>query len=74
MRKLLELKFPEIWIKDVAAFGDNYTDTDILAAVGYGVAVENAREVVKKAAGYLTAHHKEDGVAQWLEENVQKNA
>jgi Cof subfamily protein (haloacid dehalogenase superfamily) len=77
LRKLLELKFPEIEMKDVAAFGDNYNDTDMLAAVGYGVAVENAREVVKKAAGYLTAHHKEDGVARWLEQNVQnvqKNA
>jgi hypothetical protein len=70
LRKLLELRYPEVDMKNVVAFGDNYNDTDMLAAVGYGVAVENAREVVKKAARFITSHHKEDGVALWLEQNA----
>jgi Cof subfamily protein (haloacid dehalogenase superfamily) len=74
LRKLLELRYPEVGMKNVVAFGDNYNDTDMLAAVGYGVAVENAREEVKKAARFITGHHKEDGVALWLEQNAQKNA
>ncbi|AGC76058.1 hypothetical protein LX97_00732 [Nonlabens dokdonensis] len=70
LRKLLEFRFPDIAMKNVVAFGDNYNDTDMLKAVGYGVAVENGRDEVKKAAAYITAHHKKDGVAIWLEENT----
>jgi hydroxymethylpyrimidine pyrophosphatase-like HAD family hydrolase len=42
----------------------------MLAAVGYGVAVANARAVVKHAARFETAHHKEDGVALWLQQHL----
>lgn len=70
LRKLLALRFPEIEMKNVVAFGDNYNDTEMLAAVGYGVAVANGREVVKEAARFVTGHHKEDGVAVWLHENI----
>ncbi|MEN8815291.1 MAG: HAD family hydrolase [Nonlabens sp.] len=70
LRKLLSLRFPEINMENVVAFGDNYNDTEMLAVVGYGVAVENGREVVKNAARFITAHHKEDGVAKWLKDNI----
>lgn len=72
LEKLLAHKFPEIHLKQVAAFGDNFNDVDLLEGVGYGVAVENARAAVKKAARYQTGHHKEDGVASWLETFILK--
>jgi Cof subfamily protein (haloacid dehalogenase superfamily) len=67
---LLEQRFPEIDMSLVAAFGDNYNDTEMLAGVGYGVAVENGRDEVKKAARHIAGHHKKDGVALWLEEQL----
>lgn len=51
----------------VVAFGDQMNDTDMLAAVGYGVAMGNASEDAKKAARHVTLHHDEDGVAVALE-------
>ncbi len=67
---LLARKFPDITMQSVAAFGDNYNDTEMLAAVGYGVAVDNARSEVKAAARYHTDHHKKNGVARWLENTL----
>ncbi len=67
---LLKERFPGVEMAAVAAFGDNYNDTEMLAGVGYGVAVANARDEVKQAARFITGHHKEDGVARWLEEII----
>lgn len=53
-------------LKEVMAFGDNYNDMEMIQGVGYGIAVANAREEVKKIAYGLTFHHKEDGVAKYL--------
>jgi hydroxymethylpyrimidine pyrophosphatase-like HAD family hydrolase len=53
----------------VVAFGDNYNDIDLLQQVGIGVAVGNARPEVKAVANFITLHHKEDGVADFLEKN-----
>ncbi len=66
LEKLLASRFPEIGMEQVAAFGDNYNDIDMLRAVGYGVCVENGRDELKAVASHLTGHHKEDGVARWL--------
>lgn len=67
---LLKERFEDVGMEHVAAFGDNYNDTEMLQAVGYGVAVENARDEVKQAARHITKHHKEDGVAHWLKNNL----
>lgn len=67
---LLKARFPEVKMSQVVAFGDNYNDIELLAGVGYGVAVENARTEALSAAKYSTLHHKEDGVADWLEKNL----
>lgn len=48
------------------AFGDNYNDFEMIQGVKYGIAVENAREEIKKIAYGITFHHKEDGVAKYL--------
>lgn len=58
----------EFSLKEVIAFGDNYNDIEMLEGVGYGVAVDNAREEVKKIANRITLSNKEDGVAIILEE------
>jgi len=67
---LLNERFKEVQMEHVAAFGDNYNDTEMLQAVGHGVAVENGRDEVKQAARHITKHHKEDGVALWLQNNL----
>lgn len=54
-------------LEQAIAFGDNYNDTEMIAAVGHGVAVANARDEVKAVADALTAHHKKDGVAKYIQ-------
>lgn len=46
-----------------AAFGNADNDAEMLAAVHYGIAVENATPACKMAARYITKHHNADGVA-----------
>lgn len=75
--KLSALKFLinetyEFSLTEVIAFGDNYNDLEMLAGVGCGVAVENAREEVKQIADRITLNNKEDGVAIVLEEIFKK--
>ncbi|HSI78063.1 MAG TPA: Cof-type HAD-IIB family hydrolase [Lunatimonas sp.] len=57
----------DISMAEVMAFGDNYNDIDLLASVGMGVAVENARDEVKAVANEITAKNTEDGVAIAIE-------
>lgn len=71
LEHLLTARYPKIELSNVAAFGDNYNDIDMLQAVGYGVCVANGRDAVKAVASYHTAHHKEDGVALWLQNNYK---
>jgi hypothetical protein len=55
---------------NVAAFGDDYNDTEMLKNCGFGVAVENAIPEVKSAAGRICGANDDDGVAKWLEINL----
>lgn len=52
---------------EVMAFGDNYNDVDMIQAVGFGIAVGNAREEVKAVAKEITLNSTEDGVAVAIE-------
>jgi len=65
---LLDHKYSQISMSNVIAFGDNYNDEEMISGVGMGVAVANARDVVKKAANKITLGNKEDGVAIAIEE------
>ena len=67
--KLILDKYFSFGMDQVVAFGDNYNDIDLLQQVGIGVAVANARPEVIAVSNYLTLHHKEDGVADFLEKN-----
>ena len=48
---------------EVVAVGDDDNDIDMLEAAGAGVAMGNAREHVKAAAGYITETNDNDGAA-----------
>jgi len=56
--------------EEVIAIGDSYNDLDMIEYAGLGVAVENAREDLKKAADYITASNVEDGVAQVIHKYI----
>ena len=59
---------------EIAAFGDDSIDIDMIQGCGVGVAVGNAIPEVKAAAGYVCGTNDNDGVAKWLEEYVWRPA
>lgn len=54
---------------EVAAFGDDYNDIDMLKSCGYGVAVSNAIDEVLKIATHVTCSNDKDGVAEFINQN-----
>ena len=55
---------------EIAAFGDDHNDVDMLAYAGTGVAMANAIDEAKAAANCICASNENDGVARWLEEHI----
>ncbi|SFG16284.1 HAD family hydrolase [Sporolactobacillus nakayamae] len=55
---------------NIAAFGDDHNDLEMLGKCGVGVAVSNGIEKVKKAADFVCEKNEHDGVARWLEAHV----
>jgi hydroxymethylpyrimidine pyrophosphatase-like HAD family hydrolase len=54
--------------EEVIAIGDNDNDIDMLSWAGFGVAMQNALQPVKKAAAYVTEKsNDDDGVAEVIE-------
>lgn len=51
---------------EVVGFGDSENDIEFLTMVGYGVAMGNATEEVKKIAQEVTLTLDEDGIAAWV--------
>jgi len=60
----------EIPLNQVMAIGDNNNDSEMLEAVGWGVAMGHAPERVKALANAVTANNREDGVALAIERYV----
>ncbi|RST76135.1 HAD family hydrolase [Siminovitchia acidinfaciens] len=52
---------------DVVAIGDGPNDIEMLRHVSFGVAMGNASEKVKAAADFVTGHHENDGLAEFIE-------
>ncbi|WP_040207462.1 Cof-type HAD-IIB family hydrolase [Neobacillus jeddahensis] len=52
---------------EVAAIGDGPNDIEMLRHVGTGVAMGNASEAVKSAADFVTGHHENDGLAEFID-------
>ena len=59
-----------IGMERCAAFGDSSNDRDMLAAVGCGVAMENAPDDLKTAATYLAPPYDQDGIARFIRQHV----
>lgn len=55
---------------EAAAVGDACNDIPMLQATGFGIAMENATDEVKKAAAAVTGDNESDGVARAIEEYV----
>ena len=55
---------------EILAFGDNENDLGMFAAAGTAVAMGNAGEPVRQAAGHVTGTNDEAGVAAFLEKYV----
>ncbi|MEH7391859.1 HAD family hydrolase [Bacillus sp. JJ1503] len=55
---------------EVVAIGDGPNDIEMLRHAGTGVAMGNACEKVKAAADFITGHHENDGLAEFIERNL----
>lgn len=58
---------------EVVAVGDYDNDIEMLKWAGYGVAMENGNENVKRTAQYITARNTEDGVAKLVNTMIESN-
>ena len=59
-----------IALSELAAFGDDNNDIEMLRDCGIGVAVANAIDPVKTAADHICRSNDEDGIAKWIEETI----
>lgn len=57
-------------MEQIAAFGDDYNDIEMLKACGMGIAVANALPDVRAAADHIALSNEEDGEARWIAENL----
>lgn len=55
-----------IELDEIIAFGDAENDCEMLRAVGWGVAMANASEMLKGCADDITKSNDEDGIAHYL--------
>jgi Cof subfamily protein (haloacid dehalogenase superfamily) len=60
----------KIMLDEIAAFGDDYSDIEMINGCGFGVAMGNGIDEIKKAAKYICGNNNENGVGKWLEKHV----
>lgn len=58
---------------EVVAIGDGPNDIEMLRHAGTGVAMGNASEEVKAVADFVTGHHENDGLAEFIERYLLKS-
>lgn len=63
-------EYYNISLDEIAAFGDDNDDIEMIKQCGYGVAMANGIKEVLKVANYITESSDEDGVAKWIEYNI----
>ena len=61
-------KYLHIYKEEIAAFGDGENDLEMIEYAGYGVAMGNAVDLLKKASDRVAPSVDDDGVAQVLKE------
>lgn len=54
-------------MKEVMAIGDNFNDESMITMAGFGVAMGNAEEGIKKVSDFVTKTNLENGVAHAIE-------
>lgn len=57
--------------ENIMAFGDNNNDIEMLETAGISVAVENAENIVKEKAKYITKSNIENGVGYFINEYLK---
>ncbi len=57
-------------LDQIVCFGDNHNDLPLFEASDYRIAVGNAVPDLKAKADQIIGYHYEDGVAQWLENQM----
>lgn len=62
------LRYYDLDAKEAAAFGDSYNDTEMLQAVGLGVAMGNAKAGLKEMADRVCAPVSQDGIYYFCKE------
>lgn len=62
-----------IYKEEIISFGDGLNDLEIMEWVGCGVAMENAFDIVKERALFITKSNNDDGVAFFLESYTDIN-
>lgn len=58
-------------IEQVIFFGDGENDLVLIENVGLGIAMENAINIVKEKADFVTLSNDNDGIAEYLENNLE---
>ncbi len=66
--KLLEITGSSL--DEVAAFGDDFGDMEMIQKCGIGVAMQNSQPEVLKIAPYITLSNNEDGCAYFIINNI----
>ena len=59
---------------EMIAIGDGFNDLSMIQYAGLGIAMENAQDVVKQAADFITLANEEDGVAYAVEKFYLDNS
>lgn len=59
---------------EMIAIGDGFNDLSMIQYAGLGIAMENAQNVVKQAADFITLSNEEDGVAYAVEKFYLDNS
>lgn len=62
------LKYYQIELAETMAFGDGNNDIEMLKHVGFGIAMNNANDLVKAASDYVTKDINDDGIYHALKE------
>ncbi len=63
------VKYLNISLEEVAAFGDDINDIGMIKHCGQGIAVSNAIKEILECASHITGSNDEDGVAAYIREN-----
>lgn len=59
--------------ENIASFGDDFNDIGMLKYCGTGIAMGNAVEEAKRAAGVICGTNDNDGLAEFIELNILKS-